>query len=449
MRNVLVGSLTAALVLGLSAAPAAAQPAVVDLKQPKPRAVQSVVFTTDAPQQIRIDATGAESNNDHGTFSWIAAMWTSRNTEQDPWMGNAWILDLNSRKVVWELRRATTQRGRRGSRTFNGPVQLPAGTYEAFYAAYPEHNWTDENGNAGTGQRFINWLTDAGFDDFHLTVQANGRALSGVDAERARRQVEAGAVVALRGDRPERFVQAGFALDRSTPVEILSVGEVREDAQFDSGWIVNVNTRQTVWRLQWRESAPAGGAAKNRVARTSTTLPAGRYAAFYSTDDSHDVSAWNTPPPSDPHAWGLFVRVSDGARAAVKPFAYEHVPAAATLAAITRIGDDESRTRAFTLKQSMNVRVYALGEGSGGELFDYAWITNAATGQKVWEMRYADTEHAGGDRKNRLVDRAIRLEKGDYVLHYASDDSHSYGDWNAAAPYDPAHWGVTVLSVGG
>ena len=49
-------------------------------------------------------------------------------------------------------------------------------------------------------------------------------------------------------------------------------------------------------------------------------------------------------------------------------------------------------------------------------------------------MRYADTESAGGDAKNRLVDRTIHLEKGDYVVHYVTDDSHSYDDWNAAAP---------------
>lgn len=445
MRHLLSAGIAAAALTVLAAGSAAAQPAVVDLKQPKPRAVQSVVFTTEATQTIHIDAFGAESSNDHGTFSWVAAMWNSGDKQQDPWMGNAWILDLKSRKVVWELSRAATERARRGGRSFNGAVSLPAGTYEAFYAAYPDNYRTDENGNAGTGQRFINWLTDVGFDDFHFTVQANGRALSGADADRARRQFESGAAVALRGDGPERFAQAGFALDRPTEIDILAEGELRENAQFDAGWIINVDTRQTVWRLNWRESAPAGGAAKNRMARAVTTLPAGRYAAFYATDDSHDASQWNTAPPTDPHAWGLFIT----ARAAVKPFAYEHVPAASTLAALTKMGDDESRTRNFTLIRPMDVRVYAIGEGSGNRLVDRAWITSAASGVTVWEMRYADTEHAGGDQKNRLADRTIRLEKGDYVLHYSSDDSHSYGDWNAAAPYDPTHWGVTILAIGG
>jgi len=92
--------------------------------------------------------------------------------------------------------------------------------------------------------------------------------------------------------------------------------------------------------------------------------------------------------------------------------------------------------------------VYALGEGSDGEMFDFGWIENAATGRKVWEMEYRETEPAGGHAKNRRVDRTIRLEKGEYVLRYVSDDSHSYNNWNVSAPQDAAHWGMTVLAAG-
>src|SRR5262249_16633488 len=45
----------------------------------------------------------------------------------------------------------------------------------------------------------------------------------------------------------------------------------------------------------------------------------------------------------------------------------------------------------------------------------------------------------------RLVDKTIHLDKGAYVVHYVSDDSHSADDWNAAAPADGRHWGITVL----
>ena len=216
----------------------------------------------------------------------------------------------------------------------------------------------------------------------------------------------------------------------------------------------HADTREKVWKLTWRDSAPAGGAEKNRMARISKTLPAGRYVAFYNTDDSHDPTQWNAPPPHDPKAWGLTIRVMEAeaggtAAASVKPFAYEHVPAAATIVALTKIGDRESRSRGFTLTRAMDIRIYALGEGRPDRMVDYGWITDTATHQKVWDMRHADTESAGGDAKNRLVDKVIHLEKGDYVVHYVSDDSHAYGEWNAAAPYDGQHWGITLLVARG
>ena len=57
------------------------------------------------------------------------------------------------------------------------------------------------------------------------------------------------------------------------------------------------------------------------------------------------------------------------------------------------------------------------------------------------KCKYDDSEHAGGDTKNRLVDTTIRLDKGSYVVHFVSDDSHSANEWNASSPADGTHWG--------
>jgi hypothetical protein len=437
---------TAAVVL--HAASAFAQTTVVDFRNLRPREVKSAVFSVTTARDFRVDAIGAESSQDAGTFAWVTAMWKGNAENREPWMGNAWILDTRSRQVVWELSAASTSRGHRSTRVFGGTVHLAPGSYEAFYASFPD-TWSVGDDEAGTGQRLVSWLANQGFDEFRLTIQGNARPLAEADAGQSRRTVESGALVALRGDGGERFTQAGFILDRPTELDVYATGEARENAEFDAGWIINADTRQTVWKLSWRDSAPAGGARKNRMAHIKKTLPPGRYAAFYATDDSHDASAWNAPPPHDPHAWGLFIRVTDpAARAAVKTFDYEHVPASAVIAALTKVGDDESLSKRFTLDRAAEVRVYALGEGTS-RLVDYGWITNAATGQKVWEMRLEDTESAGGDSKNRLVDRTIRLEKGAYILHYTSDDSHAYNQWNAAAPRDGARWGITVLATSG
>lgn len=446
MRHVTSAAFAAAM--ALLSTPAFARQPVVDFSNLKPHEVKSAVFTVAAAGEFHVDAVGAEAARDTGTFSWLTAMWKTKE-DNEPWMGNAWILDATSRRVVWELSGASTSRGQGSTRVFNGSVRLQPGVYEAFYAAFT-NQWKVDDDEPGAGQRFVNWLTDQGFDQFRLRIQGTAQALSAAEAERARRSLENGAVVALRGDRGERFTEVGFVLDRPTELEVYSTGEVRENAEFDTGWIVNADTHETVWKLTWSASSPAGGARKNRVARLMKTLPAGRYAAFYATDDSHDLSGWNDSPPRDPDAWGLFVRVADpAARAAVKTFAYEHVPGNAIIAELTKVGDDESLSKPFTLSVAMDVRVYALGEGTDRRLVDYGWIEEAGTGHKVWEMRYEQTEPAGGAVKNRLADRTVRLGKGNYVLHYTSDESHAYAHWNAAAPRDQERWGITVLAAAG
>jgi hypothetical protein len=98
------------------------------------------------------------------------------------------------------------------------------------------------------------------------------------------------------------------------------------------------------------------------------------------------------------------------------------------------------------VSQPTHVRVYAIGEGQGREMYDYGWIENAGSGRAVWEMTYAMTFHAGGGRKNRMVNTTMTLEKGEYVLHYVSDDSHSFGHWNTDPPDDPTMWGITVFN---
>ncbi|MFQ5770315.1 MAG: hypothetical protein ACE5HX_07250, partial [bacterium] len=88
-----------------------------------------------------------------------------------------------------------------------------------------------------------------------------------------------------------------------------------------------------------------------------------------------------------------------------------------------------------------------IGEGTDGRMFDYGWIEDAEQRKVVWEMTYRKTNHAGGAKKNRLFDDTIFLKKGEYIVYYETDDSHSYNDWNSAPPYDPVNWGITVYLV--
>jgi hypothetical protein len=78
-------------------------------------------------------------------------------------------------------------------------------------------------------------------------------------------------------------------------------------------------------------------------------------------------------------------------------------------------------------------------------MYDYGWIESREKGIVVWEMTYGTTFHAGGARKNRMVNTTILLEKGDYTLRYVTDDSHSYKSWNEDPPDDQQYWGITLF----
>ena len=46
-----------------------------------------------------------------------------------------------------------------------------------------------------------------------------------------------------------------------------------------------------------------------------------------------------------------------------------------------------------------------------------------------------------------MYNDVIILPKGNYKVYYETDGSHSYRDWNASPPYDPDHWGLTILAA--
>ncbi|MFB3111061.1 MAG: hypothetical protein ACE10G_03415 [Gemmatimonadales bacterium] len=116
---------------------------------------------------------------------------------------------------------------------------------------------------------------------------------------------------------------------------------------------------------------------------------------------------------------------------------------------LTMLGDDATVVEGFTLTRPMEVRVLALGEALNGRLYDYGTILDATNREPVWKMELQHTHHAGGHDKNRMVDDVISLDAGSYLVRYVTDGSHSYEDWNAAAPSYPELWGITVLSPHG
>jgi hypothetical protein len=426
---------------------------VVEIRDLSPQEHRSTAFVLSAPQELQISAVGAEPwperymNRDD---DW-------QNDEQTTWPAAAWILDAKTRAVVWDLRAVETQRSSNGLRRFSGKVRLPAGVYEVHFAFYSSLNFSMDGefslrelarlGRQATARG--HYAQDDLYKQFGITIEGSGREATNDDLSAARAAFTGPAIATVTGEH-NSSARKSFAITRPTAVEIYAIGELRRDGAFDYGWIMNADSREPVWTMTYDNSEPAGGASKNRMVHETLRLKPGRYVAYFASDDSHGPDDWNGVPPVDPEFWGMTLRVNDAAaRAAVRPFDYEPVPAGETLVSLIEIGDDANRSAGFTLRRPMDVRVYAIGEASGNDMVDYAWIVDAASHKRIWTMRYDDTEHAGGAEKNRLFDKRMHLDAGSYLVYYKSDGSHSYDDWNASAPAEPKYWGVSVFPASG
>ncbi len=249
--------------------------------------------------------------------------------------------------------------------------------------------------------------------------------------------------LAMVGDGESRI--QGFTLTRPMEVRVLALGEGTSGEMHDYGAILEATTRRFAWRMEASRTHHAGGAEKNRMVDEVVSLDAGDYLVYYVTDDSHSYGDWNSTAPSYPELWGITVMSAHGPprRGVVRP--YDERDNEAVLARIVEVGDDQHRVERFTMARAGDVRIYAIGEGDQSEMYDYATVEDAATRSVVWRMTYRLTEHAGGGQKNRRFDGVIRLEAGEYDVVYRSDGSHSFEEWNTAAPHDPFSYGVTIF----
>src|SRR5882672_10006363 len=165
-RRVRCGLVLAALIAGSAGAASAQPPVLADLHGFGPRQLKSQSFVLEAAQDVHIEAAGAESTSVGKKVSALASMWQHDGNVEPSWSGNAWILDLQSRKVVWELSASTTTRGAKGSREFKGIAHLPAGSYTAYYASFPDGDyWTDENAKSNSQPKW-HWFGDEPVQDF-------------------------------------------------------------------------------------------------------------------------------------------------------------------------------------------------------------------------------------------------------------------------------------------
>jgi len=245
--------------------------------------------------------------------------------------------------------------------------------------------------------------------------------------------------------RNHNYYVQRFELNRPLSLEVYAIGEVNKDGSYDFSRIINLDSREMVWQLDYRHSEPAGGASKNRFVKEPLRLPEGRYALVAGTDDSHAFKHWNMAPPHDPAFWGvtLFFK-NKGDAGFIKRIDGTELLTGKPVVVINNVRDNIFRSHGFSLNKDTDVYIYALGEGRDGEMYDYGWIVDAGNHEKVWKMKFRDTQPAGGADKNRLFDGVLSLPAGNYIAYYVSDGSHAYNDWNADPPFDEDAWGMTL-----
>lgn len=421
---------------------------LAEFSRPRPDDISIGGFTLDSSQDIRITSAG---------FGY-------RSGGTKLVLSNAWILDASTREVMWEMAEEREEWKEKEITEENYSVDLPAGTYEFYYSTYPHYRQRKWGGDSfftlwGKGiDRVVDKLLDNEDEDdvddlyrrFFVRVEGRGTALD-EDAVRAGQdKIAADAIVCLRKLGDHEYIEQGFELKRAMKIHIYALGEGRKDGVYDYGWIMNADTGERVWRFTYDDSYHAGGGDKNRLVDSVFEAPAGNYVAVYGTDDSHSYDSWNTSPPFDPTFWGMTIRAENPSEASyASRYEYKGRELENVVVDLVKVGDDEYLREGFTVKKDMDLRVYALGEGKDGRMYDYGWIIDANTRDRVWEMDYDDTEHAGGGDKNRVVDEVVHFEKGDYIVHYATDGSHSYPHWNTTPPMDRNRWGITVLGTKG
>ncbi|REE01041.1 hypothetical protein [Marinoscillum furvescens] len=214
-----------------------------------------------------------------------------------------WILDANTRQLVWKMKEYRTSHagGASKNRMVEEDLTLPAGDYLLYYKTDGSH-------------AFNSWNATRPYDPdrWGITLWAadeRGRkAVSTFDPDAYRSQK---VIAAISDVRDDDYLKDAFDIKRTTEVVIHAIGEGDDDKMYDYGWVRNMDTGRIVWEMDYRSTEHAGGARKNREIREKITLEPGEYRVYYRTDGSHSSEDWNDEPPSDPEFYGIQIFLAE------------------------------------------------------------------------------------------------------------------------------------------
>jgi hypothetical protein len=264
-----------------------------------------------------------------------------------------------------------------------------------------------------------------------------------------------------------------FSLDKDTKIHIVAVGAAQRSSQdmYAYAWLTNSDNHQLVWEMKKSSTSRYEKSKRLREYEGNIQLPPGNYRAYYYVGRIFSTGDYQMQVNSWDEFWDFMRDVIDGTKLELgedlgedlkdlklvlttddKGYApgKEKPKGKAYLVKLDKLGDSRYEKVGFILDKDMSLDIYALGEYSYADdrMVDYAWIIDAQTRKKVWEMDRANTNRAGGGRKNRVFDGTIHLPAGEYILYFVTDDSHSFEGWNVNPPYNPQDWGIAISAKG-
>ena len=272
--------------------------------------------------------------------------------------------------------------------------------------------------------------------------------------------------------RRDQLYIAGFTLEYDRDIYIEAIGAGFEEMDFNpkdvhtdpSGlfayaWIIDATSRKLVWRMTRNNSERTSGSDLFEF-EGKVSLPQGEYEVYYygmKIQFYKYKSWWNLgrmlkdilvedeQNKDTTTRWKLII---DGFDSSESESGVRKDISAVLDKAIVRIAGDRShmfRKKTIKVTHRITAEIYALGEGSKKDSFDYGWIKELNTRRRIWEMEKGKGVNAGGALKNVMYREKITIEPGEYEIAFMTDDSHHLHGWNSNLPFDPLFYGLTVF----
>ncbi len=416
-----------------------------------PQEVDSRSFELARPARLAVAATGS--------FEDPSAAATGADTALAAY---GWVVRRGDGQLVWRLSARNARRQRGTLAEAADTLSLDAGIYDVYFVSYgdPEVRSAAPRPRSigGRLRRMLSrdgraWVGDAGRWRISVTGAGNAdnEALS-IRDDPPEEMRPGRAELLWDGARTERGQRSAWMFEVSSPgarVRLRAVTEATGGNPTARGALERIGggSPDTLWSLRDAHMTWAGGARRNRAADTTIALERGLYRITYTDGGAHGWGRWTANPPYVPAAWGMTMDAVDGASddavAALNP--WSSLP---RLASFSCMGPSADRRLTFTLRDTVDVLLYAVGEVTGSTVHDGARLLSRAAGgdpSPIWEMMASETRHAGGADKNRSAETTLSLAPGSYTLAYYSDDSHDCTEFNSDPPDFPARWGATLF----